>query len=140
MADAAKPVEETAEPERRASSRLAADLLRFEKAFDQLERKRMGLGKIGPQDRPEEMPETDKDIGRYLECLDEALRQLAKEFGKDIDAARIIKARKAQTADAITEQAAKAPTLRGPNAAMFEQTDGSLPGPTIISQIDTSAV
>jgi hypothetical protein len=137
MADASKRMDETTEPERRASSRLAADLLRFEKAFDQLERKRMGLGKIGPQDRPEEMPETDKDIGHYLECLDEALRQLAKEFGRDIDAARIIKARAAETANV---QAVKASTLRGPNAAMFEATDSPLTGPTIISQIDTSAV
>jgi hypothetical protein len=140
MGDAAKRMDETTEPERRASSRLAADLLRFEKAFDQLERKRMGLGKIGPQDRPEEMPETDKDIGHYLTCLDEALRQLAKEFGKDIDAARVVKARSARVAEPAAEQGAKASTLRGPNAALFDATDGNAPAPTIISQIDTSAV
>lgn len=146
MGDASKRNEEMAEPERRASTRLASDLLRFEKAFTQLERQRMGLGKIAPQDRPEEMPETDKDIGDYLVCLDEALRQLAQEFGKDIDVARQIKSRPApaataQIAEPIAEpitEIVKATKLRGPNAAMFDAVDGNMP--TIISQIDTSAV
>jgi hypothetical protein len=97
-------ITESARPERKASKRLAADLLRFESAFDKLERGCMGLGAIQSieEERHEDVPEiAPRDVHAYLGCLDEAIRQLAEEFSEDATVANVIKKRDVSERDAI---------------------------------------
>lgn len=116
-------------PERRASKRLAEDLMRFQRAFDRLERQRMGLGAIAPDAPIDAMPAADRDVYDYLKCLDEAIRQLAEEFGRTAPAAASAK----ETTESV---------LRGPTSSAFAFAAGNIAGPnmSMISQIDTSAV
>lgn len=147
MANSSKQTKasDTARPERRASKRLAEDLMRFEAAFDKLERNRMGLGAIGPNDKAnaETPPIPQRDVQAYLNCLDEAIRQLAEEFSADATIANLIKDRSDDTADEpMPAQAEIKPTpLRGPNCQAFDiRPCDAGPTPTMISQVDTSAV
>lgn len=143
---------ESARPERRASKRLAADLLRFEKAFDRLEHNRMGLGTIGPDsaDSEEKSPIADRDVRDYLNCLDEAIRQLAEEFAEDAALAKLAKQHAAGEAETGIEsmipigdsdEIAAATPLRGPTCANFDSRscEGTC-APVYISQVDTSVV
>ncbi len=144
---------ETARPERRASKRLADDLLRFEKAFEQLEQAHDGLGACADE-LDEAPPIAKRDVQDYLSCLDEAIKQLAEEFAQDATVAKIAKQR--DTNEASTPIAAAmsnkgsgtttvsspiTPPLRRPNYNAF---DGRLCEATAamsaISQVDTSAV
>ncbi len=145
-------IAESARPERRASTRLAADLLRFEKAFDRLEQNRMGLGAIGPDsaEREEKSPIADRDVRDYLNCLDEAIRQLAEEFAEDAALAKLAKQHAAGEAETGIEsmipigdsdEIAAAAPLRGPTCANFDARpcEGAC-SPAYISQVDTSVV
>jgi hypothetical protein len=145
-------IAESARPERRASKRLAADLLRFEKAFDRLERNRMGLGAIGPDSAPsdEKSPIADRDVKDYLNCLDEAIRQLAEEFAEDAALAKLAKQHAAGEAETGVEsmipigdsdEIAAAAPLRGPACANFDARpcEGTC-SPVYLSQVDTSVV
>ena len=147
MANSSKQtkVADTARPERRASKRLAEDLMRFEAAFEKLERNRMGLGAIGPNDKDnaELPPIPERDVRAYLNCLDEAIRQLAEEFSADATIANLIKERSEEPAEAaMPAQAEVKPVpLRGPNCPAFDiRPCDAGPMPTMISQVDTSAV
>lgn len=142
-----KKVADTARPERRASKRLAEDLMRFEAAFEKLERNRMGLGAIGPADadNAEAPPIPPRDVQAYLNCLDEAIRQLAEEFSTDGTIANLIESRgnkeKEIGAPASAEAETNLSALRGPICQAFDARPCDAgPMPTVISQVDTSAV
>lgn len=87
--------------ESRATKRLAADLLRFQKAYDRLERQRLGLGAIAPDAPADETPASDGDVRDYLNCLDTALAQLAEEFAND---ETLIRARQRAAGDGATSE------------------------------------
>jgi hypothetical protein len=150
---------ESARPERKASKRLAADLLRFESAFDKLERGCMGLGAIhSSDDRDTGVPEiAERDVQAYLGCLDEAIRQLAEEFSADATMAGAIKKRDVTERDAAERDAImpiagspsqmeSAPQPQGtlprkPNCASFDgRSIDASPIAPMFSQVDTSAV
>jgi hypothetical protein len=145
---------ETARPERRASKRLAADLLRFEKAFEQLEQAHEGLGACA--DEPvEATPIATRDVQDYLNCLDEAIKQLAEEFAEDTTVAKLTRQRDANEADssiaaamfangsASTTVAATSagPRMPRPNCDAFDGRPCDAAAATLaFSQVDTSAI
>jgi hypothetical protein len=160
----AKRIAERGRPVRKASKRLADDLMRFEAAFEKLERNRMGLGAIGAESKGEAPAIPERDVQAYLNCLDEAIRQLAEEFSADAAAANAVErgeacerdasisltitesivesiAKSEFTANAGPDAANKSSALRGPNCQAFDERPcDALPAPTMISQFDTSAV
>jgi hypothetical protein len=117
---------ESARPERKASKRLAADLLRFESAFDKLERGCMGLDAIHSieEESEDNVPEiAERDVQAYLGCLDEAIRQLAEEFSEDATVANVIKKRDVIERDAIM------PTAGAKKGSTVLTVDEPLPEP-----------
>jgi hypothetical protein len=148
---------EAGRPERRASTRLAADLLRFEKAFERLERGHMGLD-APAEDEPPTAPIVERDVRDYLNCLDEAIMQLAEEFAEDETIAKLAKRRERSDAATAIASAASFDEEAAPIAAPRTSKPAAMPLPRpncnafdaspcdatsalhAISQIDTSAV
>ncbi|MEX2091266.1 MAG: hypothetical protein WD971_01250 [Pirellulales bacterium] len=157
---------DTARPERRASRRLASDLLRFEKAFERLESGHMGLG-ADAEDTPPSSPIVEHDVQDYLNCLDEAIKQLAEEFAEDATVAKIAKQRDANEVDtpvaaesfasgsesttvtatalaattATTAITSTASPLPRPNCDAFDGRPCDATAATLaFSQVDTSAI
>lgn len=146
---------DAARPERRASKRLAADLMRFEKAFERLERGHMGINP--PDDEAAAAPIVERDVRAYLNCLDEAIRQLAEEFAEDATIGKLIKERETRqaaemgcsiVADEAVAISAEPPAAASPgskpmprpNCVAFDAAPGEATSLPAISQVDTSAV
>lgn len=133
---------QVARPEQRASKRLAADLLRFEKAFERLERSQMApVAYEDDDERPGDPPPIDaRDMNAYVKCLDEAIKQLAAEFADDEAIVNLVKQREASrgaSADASSMASPSAP--RPPHRNVFEaQRSESTAMPHVVSQVDTS--
>jgi hypothetical protein len=121
-------ISDSAAPERRASQRLAADLLRFEKAFEQLERSQTKDGSAaGGAAKKVGQGEVDD----YLGCLDEAIKQIAEEFAADDTIAKLVEQRKGDAerrqdiAFADDDAGGTTSSLRGPMTSTPQSSSAS---------------